>query len=68
MASIDIKCGDAINLFKNLPDNSIDLIVTDPPYNLGKDYGNNHDLKGFDDYIEFTKIIWRPFICSFADY
>jgi DNA modification methylase len=56
MVSIDIKCGDAINLFKNLPDNSIDLIVTDPPYNLGKDYGNNHDLKGFDDYIEFTRI------------
>ena len=25
----------------SIKSNSIDLIVTDPPYNLGKDYGNN---------------------------
>ena len=34
---------------------SVDLIVADPPYNLGKDYGNNHDIKGFDDYLAFSK-------------
>lgn len=55
MSGIEIKCGDAISLLKELPDNSINLIVADPPYNLGKDYGNNHDLKGFDDYLEFTR-------------
>jgi site-specific DNA-methyltransferase (adenine-specific) len=56
MSDIEIKCGDAISLLKELPDNSINLIVADPPYNLGKDYGNNHDLKGFDDYLEFTRL------------
>lgn len=30
------------------------MIIADPPYNLGKDYGNNHDLKGFDEYLDFT--------------
>lgn len=55
MIDIDIRCGDALNLFKQLEDSSIDVIIADPPYNLGKDYGNNHDLKGFDEYIEFTK-------------
>ncbi|MFC3680568.1 DNA-methyltransferase [Bacterioplanoides pacificum] len=55
MSGIEIKCGDAISLLKELPDSSINLIVADPPYNLGKDYGNNHDLKGFDDYLEFTR-------------
>lgn len=55
MSDIEIKCGDAISLLKELPDSSINLIVADPPYNLGKDYGNNHDLKGFDDYLEFTR-------------
>lgn len=55
MNSIEIKCGDAISLLKELPDRSVNLIVADPPYNLGKDYGNNHDLKGFDDYLEFTR-------------
>lgn len=51
----DIKCGNAIDLFDKLDNNSIDLIIADPPYNLGKNYGNNHDLKGFDDYLDFSK-------------
>jgi site-specific DNA-methyltransferase (adenine-specific) len=55
MKNIDIRCGDALDLFKTIPDASVSLIVADPPYNLGKDYGNNHDLKGYDDYLEFTK-------------
>jgi DNA modification methylase len=33
----------------------VDLIIADPPYNLGKDYGNNHDVKGFDDYLAFSR-------------
>lgn len=31
---IDIKCGDCIELMKEIPDESIDLIVTDPPYKI----------------------------------
>lgn len=55
MNSIEINLGDALDLFKTIKSNSVDLIVADPPYNLGKDYGNNHDLIGFDDYIKFSK-------------
>ncbi len=55
MNNIEIKCGDSINFLKELPSNSVSLIVADPPYNLGKDYGNNHDLKGFEEYLEFTR-------------
>ena len=55
MNTINLKEGDCLKLFKGIDDNSVDLIIADPPYNLGKDYGNNHDLKGFDEYIDFTK-------------
>ncbi|OQX00333.1 MAG: restriction endonuclease [Thiothrix lacustris] len=55
MNNIEIKLGDALNLFKSISSSSVDLIVADPPYNLGKDYGNNHDLIGFDEYISFSK-------------
>ncbi len=55
MEKIDLRLGDAVELFKELNDSSIDLIIADPPYNLGKDYGNNHDYKEFDEYIKFTK-------------
>ncbi len=34
---------------------SVDLIVADPPYNLGKDYGNTHDIKGFEEYLAFSR-------------
>ena len=32
-----IYCIDCLEGLKKLPDNSIDLIITDPPYNIGKD-------------------------------
>jgi site-specific DNA-methyltransferase (adenine-specific) len=30
-----IHCGDCLEFMKTLPENSIDSIVTDPPYELG---------------------------------
>ena len=30
-----IICGDCIEIMKHIPDNSVDLVVTSPPYNLG---------------------------------
>jgi site-specific DNA-methyltransferase (adenine-specific) len=51
----NLYCGDAVDLFKNIPNASVDLVIADPPYNLGKNYGNNHDNKDFDDYLVFTK-------------
>ncbi|WP_426806904.1 DNA-methyltransferase [Streptococcus anginosus] len=47
--------GDAIRELEKLPSKSVRLIVTDPPYNLNKDYGNNKDKRDFDDYIEFSR-------------
>jgi len=55
MGSVEITVGDALKLSEELDSNSIDLIIADPPYNLGKDYGNNHDLKGFTEYLDFSR-------------
>ena len=51
---INIQLGDALELFKEIPDESINLIIADPPYNLGKDYGNDSDNREFDDYLKFS--------------
>lgn len=48
-------CGDAIDEMRNIPDKSINLIATDPPYNLNKDYGNNQDNLEFQEYLEFSR-------------
>lgn len=36
---LDIRCGDCLELMKQLPDKSIDLIVTDPPYDISATTG-----------------------------
>jgi DNA modification methylase len=53
--TIRVQTGNAIDLMDTLPSNSVDLIIADPPYNLGKDYGNNLDNIEFDEYIKFSK-------------
>ena len=35
-----IICGEAVDVMKQIPDGSIDLIVTSPPYNLKNSTGN----------------------------
>lgn len=35
--------GDCIDLLKSMPDNSVDLIITSPPYCMGKAYEDPHD-------------------------
>lgn len=50
-----IICGDVIEELRKIPSESIELIVTDPPYNLNKDYGKSQDKLEFDEYIEFSK-------------
>ena len=34
---VDLKCGDCLEVMKDIPDKSIDLIVTDPPHIMFQD-------------------------------
>ncbi len=40
---------------REIPDNSIHLMVTSPPYNVGKEYDENLTL---NDYREFLRQVW----------
>lgn len=46
---------DCIVGMRKLPPNSIDTIVADPPYNIGKDFGNNSDKQDMDIYLKWSK-------------
>ena len=39
--------GDSLKFLKTVPDNSIDLIVTSPPYNIGKKYEEKATLEAY---------------------
>ena len=47
--------GDCINEMSKFPENSIDLVVTSPPYNVGIEYDSHNDRMTMDEYWEFTK-------------
>lgn len=36
MMEYNISKGDCLQLLKKVPDNYVDLILTDPPYNISK--------------------------------
>ena len=54
-AGIQLLNRDFLTDVANLPDASIDLILADPPYGLGKDYGNDSDMRSGDDFIAWTR-------------
>jgi len=41
---------------KELPDNSVHLMVTSPPYNVGKDYDQDLTL---EEYLTFLNRVWK---------
>jgi adenine-specific DNA-methyltransferase len=46
--SIVVYPGDCMDLLREIPDESLQLVVTSPPYNIGKEYEQRLDL---DDYL-----------------
>jgi adenine-specific DNA-methyltransferase len=49
--------GDAFELIKTLDNNSVDLLVTSPPYNVGKIYEKEVDFNSYlKPYAEFAKV------------
>lgn len=45
--------GDIINLLKQLPDNSIEMVFGDPDYNVGIKYGDKTYTKNFNGYVNW---------------
>jgi len=50
-----IICGDAIEIMKKIPNNSMDMTFADPPFNLNKKYNNYKDKKISLDYINWCE-------------
>ena len=42
---------DCVSGMKKLEDNSCQIIIADPPYNIGKNFGNNGDKRELDEYL-----------------
>jgi DNA modification methylase len=56
-----IICSDALKALACLPDQSIDLIITSPPYNFGHEYAQDstNDTHEWTSYFEKLLTVWR---------
>lgn len=53
-----IICGDSRDMGA-VPDGSVQLVVTSPPYNVGKPYDAHGDTLEFREYLELLQQVWR---------
>jgi site-specific DNA-methyltransferase (adenine-specific) len=52
----EIIHGDSLIELPKLPDDSAQIIIADPPYNIGKDFGNDSDKQPMDEYLKWCEI------------
>jgi site-specific DNA-methyltransferase (adenine-specific) len=52
----DILHGDVMTLLPTLATGSAQIVIADPPYNIGKDFGSNYnDKQPIEDYLSWTE-------------
>lgn len=57
--NVDLKQGDCLELMKDIPDGSIDLTVTSPPYDNLRSYNGNISQWSFEKFKEIAKELYR---------
>jgi site-specific DNA-methyltransferase (adenine-specific) len=50
-----IHYGDCIEGMKSLEPECAQIVICDPPYNIGKDFGNGSDCQEFERYVSWCK-------------
>lgn len=59
MDNISLLNGDCLELMKNIPDKSVDLTVTSPPYDNLRTYNGNINQWSFEKFQEIAKELYR---------
>jgi len=77
-ADIVIYCGDCRDILPLIPSKSIDLVLTDPPYNVGKEYGqyddnnpnyDNFSSEWFNEANRVARLLaFTPGVVNFQDW
>jgi len=47
--------GDCLTLFRDIPDNSVDITFADPPFNLKKKYNSTKDSLALQEYLDWCE-------------
>jgi len=53
-----VYCADSRSM-REVDDGSVQLVVTSPPYNVGKEYARHHDAMELDAYLAYLDETWK---------
>ena len=53
---IDLRCGDCLELMKDIPDGSVDLVLTDPPYGMA--FKSNYRKEKYNEIQNDKSLEW----------
>ena len=56
---VDLRQGDCLEVMKDIPDESIDLTITSPPYDNLRTYNGNIEQWNFDKFKDIAKELYR---------
>lgn len=56
--------GDALELLGRLPDESVHLAITSPPYNVGIAYAGYADDRSYEGYLSWLREVWAELLRS----
>jgi len=62
-----IICGDAVEELKKIPDNSVDLVITDPPYGISRELNCKNKRLGSTAKLNFNFGEWDKFSSEWLD-
>jgi len=63
-----IYCGDCLEILPKMPNNSVDVVFADPPFNLQKNYGYSFDDKLTEkDYRRWTGFWLKAITCKITE-
>jgi site-specific DNA-methyltransferase (adenine-specific) len=51
----DVINGDTLVVLPTLQSDSAQIIIADPPYNIGKDFGNDSDKQPMEEYLKWSE-------------
>lgn len=59
--------GDVLECLDLIQNNSIDLVFTSPPYNVGKQYENHNDSMPYEEYLRWLEEVFKKVYLKLKD-
>lgn len=54
-----IVCGDVLEETRKIPSNSVHMVITSPPYNVGIEYSDYDDKRQYSEYRQWLSEVWK---------